>query len=212
MQVLTDPRDPWLIGCEFSGVVRRAFERRGIECWSCDLISSLDSSPRHIIGDVLEVARSHRWTGMIVHPTCRYLTRAGLRWITSPPRNPKPGVLYGEERRQAMEAAIRCVLDLWELPIGRLVIENPRGVLSVRWRPPDQVVQPWMFGHGEVKATAFWKRGLPDLVPTNVVESREARVHWESAGTKNGLTREQRRSITLEGMAEAYAEQWGAIE
>jgi hypothetical protein len=208
-----------LIGCEMSGVVRRAFRRYGHDAWSCDLIPCLDKSPFHYQQDVLEVAKAGNFLGngqpwelMIVHPTCRYLTRAGLRWITSPPRKLREGVLYGEERRQAMEAAIQFVLDLWSLPIEKQVIENPRGVLSVRWRPPDQVVQPWMFGHGEVKATAFWKRGLADLVPTNIVAGREARVHWESAGIRNGLTREQRRSITLEGMAEAYAEQWGLGE
>jgi hypothetical protein len=201
--------DPWLIGCEFSGVVRRAFEQVGLVAYSCDLLPSLDSSPRHIVGDVLEVARSQRWAGMIVHPTCRYLTRAGLRWITSPPRKLRAGVLYGEERRQAMEEAIRFVLDLWEVPIEKVAIENPRGVLATRWRRPDQTIQPWMFGHGEVKGTCFWKRGLPDLMPTNVVEGRVARVHWESAGVKGGLTREQRRSISFPGVGDAMARQWG---
>jgi hypothetical protein len=205
--------NPWLIGCEFSGVVRRAFEAEGIEAYSCDLIPSLDDSPRHIIGDVLEVARSREWAGFIVHPTCRYITRSGLRWITSPPKKLKLGVLYGEERRQAMEEAIQFVLDLWEVPIERVAIENPRGVLSMRWRKPDQVVQPWWFGDAELKATAFWKRGLPDILPTDIVpvEQRVARVHWESAGIKNGLTREQRRSITLPGMANACAKQWGSL-
>lgn len=204
---------PWLIGCEFSGVVRRAFEAEGIEAWSCDLIPSLDNSPRHIIGDVFEAARSRTWAGAILHPTCRYLTRSGLRWITSPPRIRKPDVLYGEERRVAMEEAIQFVLRLWDVPIEKVAIENPRGVLSVRWRKPDQVVQPWWFGDAELKATAFWKRNLPDLVPTDVVpvEERKGRVHWESAGMKNGLTREQRRSITLPGLAKAYARQWGSL-
>lgn len=200
---------PWLIGCEFSEAVRRAFESRVIEAWSCDLIPSLDNSPCHIIGDVLKEARSREWGGFIVHPTCRYLTRSGLRWITSPPKKLKPGVLYGEARREAMEEAIRFVLELWDVPIEKVAIENPRGVLTTRWRKPDQVVQPWWFGHGEVKATAFWKRGLPDLVPTNIVEGREAKVYRESSGIKNGLTREQRRSITLPGLAAAMASQWG---
>ena len=109
-----DQLNPWLIGCEFSGEVRRAFERQGIEAYSCDLIPSLDNSPRHIIGDVLEVARSREWAGAIFHPTCRYLTRSGLRWITSPPKKLKPGVLYGEDRRLAMEHAIEFVLEAME--------------------------------------------------------------------------------------------------
>lgn len=108
-----------------------------------------------------------------------------------------------------MEKAIEFVMELWAVPIEKAAIENPRGVLSTRWRRPDQVVQPWWFGHGEVKATAFWKRNLPDLIPTDIVEGREAKVHWESAGIKGGLTREQRRSITLPGLAGAMAVQWG---
>jgi hypothetical protein len=205
-----------LIACEFSGVVREAFRKRGHDAWSCDLLPAKDGSEFHIQKDAVEVSRwpgvrsaKRYWHLMIAHPTCRYLTRAGLRWITSPPKSLKPGVLYGEARRQAMEEAIQFVDALWKAPIDKVAIENPRGVLSWKWRKPDQVVQPWWFGDGEVKGLALWKRGLADLVPTNIVEGREARVHMESPGIKNGLTREQRRSITLQGFADAMAAQWG---
>ena len=199
-----------LVACEFSGVVRGAFRKRGHDAWSCDLEPALDDSPHHLQGDIRR-ALDGVWDLMIAHPTCRYLTRSGLRWITSPPRYLRPDVLYGEERRAAMELAIQFVLLLWNAPIERVCIENPRGVLSTRWRKPDQVVQPWWFGEGEVKALALWKRGLPDLVKTNEVDGRIARVHMESPGMKNGLTREQRRSITLPGFAAAMAEQWSIL-
>ena len=207
-----------LVACEFSGVVREAFRRRGHDAWSCDLIPALDGSPYHIQGDVLVHLRNG-WDRMIAHPSCRYLTRSGLRWITSPPKNPKPGVLYGEARRQAMEEALDFVLRLWDAPIEQVCIENPRGVLGWRWREPDQVIHPWQFGHPEEKETCLWKRGLCDLRPTKDVfeemmrlpKKQRCRVHWESAGVRNGLTREQRRSITFPGWADAMGEQWGGL-
>jgi len=197
-----------LIACEFSGVVREAFRKRGHDAWSCDLLPAADGSPFHIQDDVL-AHLGDGWDEMIAHPPCRYLTRAGLRWITSPPKKLKPGILYGEARRLAMEDAIGFVLALWDAPIERVAIENPCGVLGWRWRKPDQVVQPWWFGDGEVKGLALWKRNLPDLTPTNIVAGREPKVHLESPGIKNGLTREQRRSITRPGFAAALAAQWG---
>jgi hypothetical protein len=210
-----------LVACEFSGVVREAFRRRGHDAFSCDLIDSSDKSPYHIKADALAVSRwQDRWDFMIAHPPCTYLTRSGLRWITSPPAKRKAGVLYGVERETAMLEALAFVKKLWSAPIEKVVIENPRGVLATRWMKPSQAIQPWMFGEMEEKETCFWIRGLSrHLQPTRIVydqmmklpKKQRCRVHWESAGIKNGMTREQRRSLTLTGIADAMAEQWGGL-
>lgn len=185
-----------LIACEFSGVVREAFRKRGHDAWSCDLLPAADGSPYHLQGDMME------WFGwrcadlMIAHPPCTYLAVSGARWW--------------KDRQKEQDDALRFVFRLRDNPlIKKLAIENPIGAMSRRWRKPDQIIQPWMFGHGETKATCLWLRGLPPLRSTNIVEGREPRVHHESPGMKNGLTRQQRRSITLQGIADAMAEQWG---
>lgn len=188
-----------LIGCERSGRVREAFRKLGHEVYSNDLVQADDGNPFHIVGDVIEVARSRRWDFAVFHPPCTRLTVAGARWFK------------GREREQ--EEAIAFVEALWAMDIPRIAIENPIGVLSTRSRlgKPSQIIQPWMFGHGEVKATCLWLKGLPKLVPTKVVPGRRPRVHFESPGIVNGMTRQYRRSITYEGVAEAMAEQWGAF-
>lgn len=187
-----------LIGCEFSGVVREAFRARGHDAISCDLTASPDNSPYHLRGDVFQVAINYwEWDLAIFHPPCTRLTSAGARWFK------------GREQEQA--EAIEFCERLWELPIPRIAIENPVGVLSTRSKlgKPTQIIQPWMFGHGETKGTCLWLKRLPELTPTNVVEGRVPRVHHESPGVKNGLTRAQRRSITYQGIADAMGDQWG---
>lgn len=182
-----------LIACEFSGVVRDAFRRRGHDAWSCDLIAG---GKFHIHGDAIKAA-SRKWNLVIAHPPCTFLTVAGARWFK------------GREREQ--QEAIAFAEALWGSS-ARIALENPIGVLSTKslLGKPDQIIHPWQFGHGEVKATCLWLRGLPHLKPTAIVEGRVPRVHHESPGIVNGLTRAQRRSITYTGIAEAMAEQWAS--
>lgn len=184
-----------LIGCEFSGVVRDAFRLLGHDAFSCDLDPSINSD-FHIQDDVFKVAR-YPWDMAIFHPPCTRLTVAGARWFK------------GKEQEQA--EAIEFCERLWSLPIPMIAIENPIGVLSTRSTlgKPTQIIQPWMFGHGETKSTCLWLKGLTVLVATDVVDGRIPRVHHESPGIKNGLTRAQRRSVTYTGIAAAMAAQWG---
>lgn len=199
-----------LIACEFSGVVRDAFRARGHDAWSCDLLpteSRGSGSPYywHHQQDVLDlfygrVAHSMRlegqgveWDLMIAHPPCTDLAVSGARWF----KNKQPEQL----------AALEFVRVLMEAPVERICIENPISVISSKIRKPDQIIQPWMFGHGEVKATCLWLKNLPPLVPTNIVEGRTPRVHHASPGPD----RWKERSRTLKGIADAMAEQWGSL-
>lgn len=182
-----------LVACEFSGVVRQAFRHAGHEAWSCDLYEPAeDGSPWHRQDDAERIAYEGGWDLMIAHPPCTRLTVAGARWFK------------GRETEQA--EAIRFVEALWDAPIPMIAIENPIGVLSTRSRlgKPTQIIQPWQFGHGETKATCLWLKGLPALVPTNVVDGREARIHKMPPGPN----RWRERSRTYPGIAAAMAEQW----
>lgn len=188
-----------LVVCEFSGVVRRAFAQQGHEAWSCDLLPADDAGdynhPYHWWGPVEDMPQHfiRRFDLAICHPPCTYLARSGARWWS--------------QRQPEQKSAIEFVMRLAALQVPRVAIENPVGVLSRVWRKPDQIIQPWMFGHPETKATCLWLKGLPLLEPTNVVEGREPRCHWEPPGED----RWKRRSKTLEGVAEAMAKQWGAL-
>lgn len=193
-----------LVGCEFSGVVREAFRVRGHNAWSNDLLPAADNSPFHLQGsifDVLTHSLTHSglvpcsWDLAVLHPPCTYLAVSGARWW--------------KDRQAEQKDAINFFLKLAEIDCPKLAIENPIGIMSSKYKKPDQIVQPWMFGHGETKATCLWLKGLPKLTPTQVVEGRIPRVHLESPGVKDGLTRQQRRSITYQGIADAMAEQWG---
>ena len=149
-------------------------------------------SAHHIKGDCLEVIRDG-WDLMVAHPPCTHLAVSGSRWFPEK-------VASGEQKE-----AIEFFLALARAPISRIAIENPICIMSSVWRQPDQVVQPWQFGHGETKATCFWLKGLPPLVPTKVVQGREPRVHHMPPGPN----RWKERSRTYEGIAEAMASQWG---
>ena len=181
-----------LVACEFSGVVREAFRRKGHDAWSCDVIAdeSGQSDPAHFENDVSYIL-DRGWDLMIAHPPCTHLSVSGARWF--------------KDKRREQEAALAFVRELMAAPIPRIALENPISVISSRIRKPDQIVQPWMFGHGETKATCLWLKGLPPLQPTNVVEGRKGRVHHEPPG----LDRWKRRSRTYQGIAEAMASQWG---
>ncbi len=178
-----------LIACEFSGVVRDAFATRGHDAWSCDVLPT-EAPGQHLEGDVREYL-GDGWDLLIAHPPCTLLTVAGARWWK------------GREREQ--DAAIRFVMLCAEACFPPWAIENPIGVLATRWRRPDQIVQPWQFGHGETKATCLWLQGLPLLQPTKVVSGREPRVHFAPPGPDRWKVR----SRTLRGIAAAMAEQWG---
>lgn len=177
-----------LIACEFSGIVRNAFIARGHDAVSCDLLPTEKPGP-HIQGDVLEVL-NRGWDLMIAHPPCTYLARSGARWW--------PNKLTEQAE------AIEFVRQLLNAPIPLIAIENPIGILSTRIRKPDQIIQPWMFGHGETKATCLWLKGLPLLTPTNIVAGRATRIHYEQPGPN----RWKNRSRTLPGIAMAMALQW----
>lgn len=179
-----------LIACEFSGVVRDAFTALGHDAWSCDLLPT-ERPGQHIQGDVIELLHSDtNWDLMIAHPPCRYLAVSGARWFK------------GREQNQA--DALWFVRRLMAAPIDRIAIENPISVISTHIRKPDQIIQPWQFGHPEIKATCLWLKNLPLLKPTNIVEGRTARVHREPPGPD----RWKNRSRTLEGIARAFAYQW----
>jgi hypothetical protein len=183
-----------LVACEFSGAVRRAFRAKGHDAWSCDLLPAEDGSEHHIQGSVVDhfLLKKH-WDMLIAFPDCTYLTVSGNRWMTT------------AWRKEAREWAIAFVKTLWAMPIKKKAIENPIGVLSTRWQKPTQVIQPWMFGHGETKATCLWLDNLPKLLPTNVVTGRVGRC-WL---TPPGEDRRKERSRTYDGVAQAMAEQWG---
>lgn len=178
-----------LIACEFSRVVADAFEKRGHSVYSCDLLPP-EGPGRHFQMDLIHV--DFRGFDLIIaFPDCTDLAVSGARWFKN------------KEYEQSM--AVAFIRWIASLPCPRIAIENPIGVLSTKWRKPDQIIQPWQFGHGEVKATCFWLKGLPLLEPTNIVRGRKARVHREPPG----IDRWKRRSRTLTGIASAMAEQWG---
>jgi hypothetical protein len=181
-----------LVACEFSGVVRRAFRVLGHDAWSCDLLQSEDDSAHHIRGDAIE-ASFGEWDLMIAHPPCTDLAVSGARHF--------PAKIADGRQQDALD----FVQMLMNAPISRMAIENPISVISSKIRKPDQIIQPWQFGHGETKATCLWLKNLPKLTPTNIVEGREARVHRMPPGPD----RWKERSRTFTGIAEAMAEQWG---
>jgi len=180
-----------LVACEFSGVVREAFRARGHNAWSCDLLPAEDNSEYHIQGDALDEAYEPDWDLMIAFPPCTHLAVSGARW-------------FKDKKREQAEA-LEFVRRLLEAPIHRIALENPVGVISTRIKPPSQIIQPWMFGHGETKKTCLWLKNLPNLKPTNIVEGREGRI-WKMAPSPN---RWKERSRTYKGIAEAMASQWG---
>lgn len=194
-----------LIACEFSGVVREAFRRRGHDAWSCDLLPAEDGSEYHFQIDVEHVMAPnpwdefgrkngiYQWDLMIAHPPCTHLAVSGARWF--------------KEKQTEQAEALAFVSRLMAAPIQRIAIENPISIISSRIRKPDQIIQPWQFGHGETKATCLWLKNLPNLVPTNIVEGRTPRVHYASPGPD----RWKERSRTMTGIAEAMADQWGSL-
>ena len=178
-----------LIACEFSGRVRDAFNERGHNAWSCDLLPT-EIPGQHIQGDVLKILNDG-WDMMIAHPPCTYLAASGARWW----RN----------KVNEQQEALDFIRKLLNVPIPKIALENPVGIISTRIRKPDQIIQPYQFGHGETKATCLWLKRLSLLKPTEMVPGRRARVHRESPA----IDRWKKRSRTYIGIAKAMAEQWG---
>jgi site-specific DNA-cytosine methylase len=190
-----------LIACEFSGTVRRAFRDLGHEAWSCDLLPAEDGSEHHYEGDVFNIINND-WDLMVAHPPCTDLAVSGAKHFAAKRAD-------GRQQR-----SIEFFMRLAELPIPRMAIENPVSIMSTEWRKPDQIIQPWMFGHEATKTTCLWLKGLPKLVPTNVVAKGARHV------TKSGKSlpawynlppsadRWKIRSATFEGIGRAMAEQW----
>ncbi len=182
-----------LIACEFSGVVRDAFAARGHDAWSCDLLPS-ERPGQHVVGDVLSLLgldHKPKWDLLIAHPPCTHLAVSGARWFKA--------------KQREQHDALAFVHALLVAPVKRICIENPVSIISTAIRKPDQIIQPWQFGHGETKATCLWLKNLPKLVPTKIVAGREARVHREPPSPN----RWQARSRTYQGIADAMAAQWG---
>ena len=177
-----------LVACEYSGIVRDAFAARGHDAMSCDLLPTEKPGPHHL-GDVRDVIND-KWDLMIAHPPCTHLAVSGARWF--------------KDKQQEQAEALEFVKLLLDAPIPLIALENPVSVISSQIRKPDQIVQPWQYGHGETKATCLWLKGLPPLKPTNVVEGREQRVHRMAPGPN----RWRERSRTFTGIAEAMASQW----
>lgn len=178
-----------LIACEFSGTVWDAFIARGHDALSCDLLPTEKPGP-HYMGPVEDIL-GDGWDLMVAHPPCTHLAVSGARW-------------FKDKQREQAEALdfVRLLLDA---PIPRIALENPVSIISSRIRKPDQIIQPWQYGHGETKRTCLWLKGLEPLKPTNVVDGRENRIHRMAPGPN----RWKERSKTYQGIAEAMAEQWG---
>lgn len=202
-----------LIACEYSGRVRDAFRKRGHDAWSCDLLESEDNSYYHIQGNALdwlnrmpvfkigEITIHTPWDLIIAHPPCTDIAVSGARHFPTK-------IADGRQQR-----ALEFVQALMNAPCERICIENPISVISSKIRKPDQIIQPWMFGHPEKKSTCLWLKGLPKLTPTNDVsedmktlpKSVTDRIHRMPPGPD----RWKERSRTYQGIADAMAEQWG---
>lgn len=179
-----------LVACEYSGRVRDAFRRHGHDAWSCDLLPC-EADPAYHLQQPVEAALHQCWDLMVAHPPCTHLAVSGSRHF------------HRKQREQA--DALDFVRLLMNAPIPRWCIENPVSVISSAIRPPDQIIQPWQFGHGEVKATCLWLHNLPRLKPTSYAAGREARVHLMPPSPD----RWKERSRTYQGIATAMGDQWG---
>jgi len=189
-----------LVACEYSGVVRRAFDAIGHDAWSCDLLPAEDGSNRHIVGDARDLLDDGWDLLMVAHPPCTRLCNSGVRWLAE------------RDLWADLDEAAALFSDFWNAPIPRVAIENPVMHKHAKARirgyvEPAQSIQPWQFGHGETKRTCFWLRNLPALRPTDIVEGRTQRVHRMPPGPD----RWKERSRTFQGVANAMAAQWGGL-
>lgn len=180
-----------LVACEFSGIVREAFARHGHNAWSCDLLPT-ELAGNHFQADIKTVLNiGLQWDLLIAHPPCTHLAVSGARWFAAKPKH-------------LQQEAIDFVRFLLNAPVNKICLENPIGIISSQIRKPDQIIQPWEFGHGETKATCLWLKNLPLLKPTNIVSGRAGRVHKEPPSPE----RWKNRSRTYQGIGNAMAEQY----
>ena len=190
-----------LIACEYSGAVRDAFINSGHDAMSCDLLPTDVDGP-HYQGDVFDVINDG-WNLMIAHPPCTHLAVSGARWF--------------KDKVKEQAESLEFVRRLMDAPIDKIVIENPISIISSRIRKPEQIIQPWMFGHPEAKATCLWLKGLPTLSATDVLTKPEC-GYWSnqtpSGQNKLGPSKDRwkERSKTYQGIADAMANQWGPVE
>ena len=187
-----------LVACEYSGIVRDAFIKAGHQAMSCDLLDTEQPGP-HYQGDIRDVigghhGYSHKFDLMVAHPPCTHLSVSGARHFAA------------KQASGVQQEALEFVRFLMAAEVPMIAIENPISIISSRIRKPDQVIQPWQYGHGETKATCLWLKGLPLLTPTNIVSGREARIHKMPPGPN----RWKERSRTFQGIADAMAMQWGS--
>lgn len=228
-----------LIACEESQTVCAAFRKLGFNAYSCDLVECSGGHPEwHLLGDALDVIKNSsgitqdgkhvivdKWHLMIAHPPCTYLTSSGAKWYYHPEdkhlpieqRRPHPRFPH---RKQDQDAAVDFFMALYNTNIPYIAIENPVGVMSSRFRKPDQIVQPYMFGNSARKTTCLWLKGLPLLEPTKLVDEGESIVFrsgkkmpkWYCDALTNAKTDAERRKLrskTFDGIAQAMAQQWG---
>ncbi len=183
-----------LVACEESQAVTKEFRLQGHEAYSCDLEPCGGDNPEwHLRQDVIPLLRD-KWDIVLAFPPCTHIAVSGARWFTEKRKD-------GRQRE-----GIDFFMQFVNCDCERVAIENPVGIMSTVWRKPDQIIQPWQFGHGEVKATCLWLRGLPPLIPTNIVDGREPKV-WKMSPSRE---RAKLRSKTFSGIAKAMAEQWQA--
>jgi len=178
-----------LIACEFSGTVREAFKKLGHDAWSCDLLPT-DIEGNHIQGNVLDVLNDN-WDLMIAHPPCTHLAVSGARWF--------------KDKKEEQKEAVEFFMQLINADIEKIAVENPISIMSTQYRKPDQIIQPWQYGHGETKSTCLWLKNLPKLEPTKIVSGREPKMHMLPPSPD----RWKIRSKTYQGIANAMATQWG---
>ncbi len=182
-----------LVACEYSGVVRDAFIAKGHDAMSCDLLPTESEGP-HYQGDVCDVI-NYPWDLMIAHPPCTHLSVSGARHF-------KAKRMDGRQ-----QSAVSFFMMLAKTDIPQIAIENPVCIMSSMWRKPEQIIQPWEYGHGETKATCLWLKNLPLLQPINIVEGRDDRIHK----LPPSADRWKLRSTTYQGIATAMADQWGNV-
>jgi|ERR1035437_1515073 hypothetical protein len=205
-----------LVSCEESQVVTKAFRELGHEAYSNDIIPTSGNNPEwHLKMDCFEAIKLKEWDLLIAHPTCTYLTVTANKWLKDQPER-KSGALVGEKRRKAQQEAIDFFMRLYNSDIKHIAIENPIGVMSTKFRKPDQIIQPFQFGDPERKSTCLWLKNLPLLVPTNMVEPilytyKDGRTDglWHVKTMKLSMEeRSKERSKTFPGIAKALAQQY----
>lgn len=219
-----------LVACEESQAVTKEFRKLGVEAFSCDLLECSGGHPEwHFQEDIFKVlGREPKFDLMIGHPPCTFVSQSGSQWLSHPEdkslpfEDRRPNPKY-PNRRKDMEDSVEFVLALYNYDIDHVAIENPIGLLSSRWKKPDQIIQPWQFGDEASKSTCLWLKNIPPLIETKVVGKgqfieftskagkKTRQPLWYFEALKNAKTKEQRqtlRSKTFQGIAEAMAKQW----